>query len=1814
METSPRLRGHRRADYAVLAGRRSQVSPTLLSSPSSPRLQDSQTAATARPGKQNRLLAREEHFGSGFGDASNTSLADMLQQDVLYADVLQSCLSERLRELARRAAASRDEHRRQAQLLHSRVERDQKRKRGREQAPGGSLKRPATRAPLDSSSDLDMAPRSRHPSAGSANALKRASGSPERTVLPFEEQKLSSKQQDRKPCCFTGSLTSADFDHLQAGKGQLDETVLSCYDPELESRREMEERILREAVEIQQRNLESAKNRLPKQPEPPRSKTHHDYFCESIIWLATDYREQFKWKASARGRIHRALHKYHEERRLRQAREADALETSRRRQAKLLSREVRKFWEALFRMMISERLEVDEYQRKRERTTKLDALVRQAEQYTQALASRLALSDAEKASSSSASTSGQETDQQVALKANTAPSDQADAYELNVDHSEGDAQHEHLNSWQQHVAEQIQQMLRVPRSVMKTSLSTGNTNEHPMIGTARTSYAIQRNAQASLSAMSTGPNVVLGEATSENEDLLLSDRQGNALGQAISPDDFRDSTRSAGTSPVGQTKDEERMPSQEHPSVTDLRDSTRPAGTSPVGQTKDVMDIVLHPSADESGREALSDAGTVPGLLFRGQLRPYQRAGVQWLIALHEKGLNGMLADEMGLGKTIQTITLLAWLAVAKQDWGPHLVVVPTSVVMNWDIEFKKFAPGLKVLCYFGSPQERASKRRGWTRPNAYHVCITSYQMVVQDATIFRRQRWSYLVLDEAQHIKNFQSQKWQTLLTFHTRHRLLLTGTPLQNSLVELWSLLHFLMPQVFRSHSEFKEWFQEPIETLIEADANVQDTLVQRLHRVLRPFVLRRLKRDVERDLPPKTEEIMWCALSKRQRELYDDFLSRASTREKLASGNYLSVMNVLIQLRKVCNHPDLFAGRPIQEPYMSQRPLQLRIPRAVHAPQPRWNGTTTITNRVFDESLDPQDAARMRALAAAGRLLCEQEASASMQSTQVERGRWTHLQAQLEAEEFQERQALRLVSCTRFVAEPLIGPTLRRLVQVALRPPPSLHPWTVLERVVDTLMVPALPYGMVAQRVWAPVPHLISHAAWSHQRLEYRPTPTSIAYLMGLLRPLASRQQLHFPDTRLLQWDCGKLQRLATLLRTLERQGHRVLIFTQMARMLDILEQFLCLHRFAYIRMDGTTPTDRRLRLCERFNTDTRYLAFLSTTRSGGIGLNLTGADTVLFYDSDWNPTIDAQAQDRCHRIGQERPVRIYRLISESTVEEHILRRAMQKQRLERLVMAHGLFTTEVLQRVHPLELVTDSMDRPLPYPKADGELSECGLTEKEYQQLESVVLEAEDEEERAMRRAMELAASANASLEAADFAETRPSGPSSAVSSWWPVWHTAWQVGRALGGPVAALEEAPTAGLVHWKQRSHSPDDANDNDAIKPLVYPSAPIGHFRAQKNEQGGLDTISTMIYGPPVEAPDDLVLDPEAGSEDAAFFIHAYTRVARSTAPTRSQVARLREFQRLASNVQKKQPRESHRVAPAAVHVSGAGTLQPLSRHPLVTSKSDERVRSNLLSPVSLGLEREALLNPQTWTRHRPQWSLEEDLVLLQLWHCGATNGHLLADVLQARPGVRLGLLPRRSGRELYERLQQLLVNGITEPAALLRWRGSTQTASWSKTIRKQHQRSLQLAQRRILAMRARLDGRKLLSASGAGSDRDATLSTPLLDNEASTAATMIPSSRSDRLPSSLASNGFSAQQTEHETALLAPVVESLDPRSLGRAEASSTMQQRPGVKLEEELRRKRPFRRHPASLGRLLGFERRSDRNSSNSSHPDGIQGSSL
>ncbi|KXX76379.1 ISWI chromatin-remodeling complex ATPase ISW2 [Madurella mycetomatis] len=461
---------------------------------------------------------------------------------------------------------------------------------------------------------------------------------------------------------------------------------------------------------------------------------------------------------------------------------------------------------------------------------------------------------------------------------------------------------------------------------------------------------------------------------------------------------------------------------------------------------------------------------------IQGTMRDYQIAGLNWLISLHENGISGILADEMGLGKTLQTISFLGYLRHIMGITGPHLVTVPKSTLDNWKREFARWTPEVNVLVLQGAKEERHQLINDRLVDENFDVCITSYEMILREKAHLRKFAWEYIIIDEAHRIKNEESSLAQVIRMFNSRNRLLITGTPLQNNLHELWALLNFLLPDVFGDSEAFDQWFS--------GQDRDQDTVVQQLHRVLRPFLLRRVKSDVEKSLLPKKEVNVYIGMSEMQVKWYQKILEKDIDAVNGAGGKRESktrLLNIVMQLRKCCNHPYLFEG-----------------------------------------------------------------------------------------------------------AEP--GP-----------------PYTTDE-------------------------HLV--------------------------------------------YNSGKMTVLDKLLKRLQKQGSRVLIFSQMSRLLDILEDYCVFRSYKYCRIDGSTAHEDRIAAIDEYNKpDSEKFIFLLTTRAGGLGINLTTADIVILYDSDWNPQADLQAMDRAHRIGQTKQVVVYRFVTDNAIEEKVLERAAQKLRLDQLVIQQG-----------------------------------------------------------------------------------------------------------------------------------------------------------------------------------------------------------------------------------------------------------------------------------------------------------------------------------------------------------------------------------------------------------------------------------------------------------------------------------------------------------------------------------------------------------
>uniref|UniRef100_A0A3Q3BLI5 Chromatin-remodeling ATPase INO80 n=1 Tax=Kryptolebias marmoratus TaxID=37003 RepID=A0A3Q3BLI5_KRYMA len=761
--------------------------------------------------------------------------------------------------------------------------------------------------------------------------------------------------------------------------------------------------------------------------------------------------------------------------------------------------------------------------------------------------------------------------------------------------------------------------------------------------------------------------------------------------------------------------------------------------------------------------------------IFNGKLKGYQLKGMNWLANLYEQGINGILADEMGLGKTVQSIALLAHLAERDNIWGPFLIISPASTLNNWHQEFSRFVPKFKVLPYWGNPQDRKVIRKFWSQKTLYtqnapfHVVITSYQLVVQDVKYFQRVKWQYMVLDEAQALKSSSSVRWKILLQFQCRNRLLLTGTPIQNTMAELWALLHFIMPTLFDSHEEFNEWFSKDIESHAENKSTIDENQLSRLHMILKPFMLRRIKKDVENELSDKIELLTYCQLTSRQRLLYqalrnkisiEDLLQSSMGTAQQAHSTTSSLMNLVMQFRKVCNHPDLFERQETRSPFhMSLKPYVMpkflyrhglvreqnraknKLLQALLSPFSPHHIQQSLFHRKDDDKGSCFSFLRFIDVSPA------EMSNLMLQGTLV---RWLALFLSLKAayrlhhqrlfSQDEERGGTLQPRSTRLRREDLIlwldrptafpnALTSRDLVFTASRPSMSAHadvrihsrragtsalrpcqrappPKFLLAATPKVTAVPMERYcaDRSAEYEWratrsggGPVykqcflygcPELASD--WRARANAFY--PQSPGGVMAM-RPRHGWSFIQIPGKESLITESGKLHTLDILLNRLKAQGHRVLIYSQMTRMIDLLEEYMVYRKHTYIRLDGSSKISERRDMVADFQTRTDIFVFLLSTRAGGLGINLTAADTVIFYDSDWNPTVDQQAMDRAHRLGQTKQVTVYRLICQGTIEERILQRAKEKSEIQRVVISGGNFKPDTLKPKEVVSLLLD-----------------------------------------------------------------------------------------------------------------------------------------------------------------------------------------------------------------------------------------------------------------------------------------------------------------------------------------------------------------------------------------------------------------------------------------------------------------------------------------------------------------------------------------
>ncbi|CAF1011190.1 unnamed protein product, partial [Didymodactylos carnosus] len=699
--------------------------------------------------------------------------------------------------------------------------------------------------------------------------------------------------------------------------------------------------ILKRVEKLKSEGKWLSEKRLTKSIEYQKRKTHWDYLLDEMQWLSEDFQREKKWKQLMAKKLSQGVLKYFKEKSQHQDQKSKEEEKRKRKTHQFICKEVMNFWKNIQKIAEYKESTRSKEIRRHALDLHLNFIVDQTEKYSNWLVESLKpepVDEESRATSESPSSEKISTaypltngiDNKTSIERSSYPTRLRSTRQINDNNGSSSSQElageiklasiddendkefqcdeEEIDDNEQTIEEEEQ--METPETATNELDLLEKDQEESIESLLKKYYGIDVNAEQSNSS-----------SEKENIDTTISPSSQNYF-ESIKHEEDDDES-------------DEDDQSTRTPNVDDVKIEKTSVKEEKTNKELDDMALTAQGLQPTGFTLTTTNVKTPIPFLIKHSLREYQHVGLDWLVTLYENKLNGILADEMGLGKrkTIQTIALLAHLACEKSVWGPHLIVVPTSVMLNWELEFKKWCPSFKILTYYGSVKERKEKRKGWTRVNAFHICITSYKLVLQDSIAFRRKKWKYLILDEAHNIKNFKSQRWQILLNFHSQRRLLLTGTPLQNSLMELWSLMHFLMPNLFASHHEFREWFSNPLTEMIEHGQEQNDALIKRLHKVLRPFLLRRLKIDVEKQMPKKYEHLILCKLSKRQRFLYDDFIECKSTKDVLTQGHYMSVINILMQLRKVCNHPDLFEQRQVHSPYSLQlNTLQINMPKLV------------------------------------------------------------------------------------------------------------------------------------------------------------------------------------------------------------------------------------------------------------------------------------------------------------------------------------------------------------------------------------------------------------------------------------------------------------------------------------------------------------------------------------------------------------------------------------------------------------------------------------------------------------------------------------------------------------------------------------------------------------------------------------------------------------------------------------------------------------------------------------------------------------------
>ncbi|XP_078277913.1 LOW QUALITY PROTEIN: E1A-binding protein p400-like [Rhinoraja longicauda] len=1291
--------------------------------------------------------------------------------------------------------------------------------------------------------------------------------------------------------------------------------------------------------------------RLPRLQEAPRPKSHWDYVLEEIQWMAADFAQERRWKMGIAKKLARTVVRHHEEQKLNEERAKKEEHAKLRRKAALVAREVLHFWHNIEKVVEVKLQLYMEGQRKK------------------ALLLRKGTSNKDQISGSSWPLSEKQSDSDpLGSDSRRRCGDAGDTVEDCEETIEEQEAIEGTVDHQTELADLARQAEMPLEDLMRQYAGAYSENfDWPVPDSSNSEDDdYEEDEEEMEEEMSADPGCVEQEV---------------AIDSLLSVEQYRVAER------VNTNPSEGRRPRKDIAEVSAAAEPLLPKGIARYSS------MVRNPAP----------------FLLRGTLRDYQQIGVDWLAALHRRKLNGILADDSRLGKTVQIIGFLAHLASNEGIWGPHLVVVRTCKMLNWEMEFKRWCPGLKIMMYFGTRKQRRVKRECWTEPNAFHVCITSYKLLLNDMAAFRRKRWKYLILDEVQQLCNTTEQHWEALFNLKSQQRLLLIGTPLQNTPMELWTMMHFLLPGISRSYLDF------PVKVGTDENQDYCHKLVIRMHRMIQPFILRRSKRDVEKQLPKKYEHILKCCLSKRQKIMYEDVMFHSGTTEALRSRHFVSVLNLLIHLRRICNHPDLRCPRAVCSAYvfkalhysiaslllktleydpwknadltafnlagienklsrhetervMPKRKVSRKLIEEIYNspdPPPRPKAVKVKVNKLFQPvqygqkpddrtvvvmGTQPPRAASMvtattghqgqvrgkssavavpasqvmtsaqaattlqmapTSASAPGqqqavsntiasstatpapvsqqgqaapqalhsgqaqqqvtsvhtvpttnvlhqRLVLSSQAQARLPSGEVVsiaqlasiaggQGRGTqtsqpvtlhfqgnkftlsssqlrqlttgqHLQLQgnvLQIVSAPGQQIMRhqnqslmqapsqgssvhstsgnlqgvpstsvptpISTQASFLTTRTVGSSVsgdhgailrpisslgsaaqdsleekKRLTRDRLdrifflnerrcsvvpvygtellgvcfligeykvsKPKSGVNSWLssgyvnccnlhqstsdcldaeTLWKCTHALSQAVMPrderqdsmqdiikrFHCVVPRVVAPPPTLYTFnppPPYTHRtRLFKSNLKRELSPYSQQLQRVTSTTMLQLTDPRLVQFDSGKLEALAVLLHKLKSERRRVLIFTQMVQMLDILERFLDYHRLPFVRVDGNAHLAQRQASMKLFNNDKRIFCAILSTRGGAAGVNLIDADTVIVYDSDLNPTLDSQVQEWCDRIGKCKDIHIYRLVIGNSIEEKLLKNGTKN--LIRDVASHGSnYCTAYLQQ--------------------------------------------------------------------------------------------------------------------------------------------------------------------------------------------------------------------------------------------------------------------------------------------------------------------------------------------------------------------------------------------------------------------------------------------------------------------------------------------------------------------------------------------------